>query len=54
MHTSAPTGQGSKEATDFLFNWLLTLIGTGCLVLERISAIHKNRVTYFFDSLKMS
>ena len=28
--------QGSKEATDFFFNWLLTVIGTGCLVFERV------------------
>ena len=50
LFVSAHTGQGSKEATGF-FNWLLTVIGTGCLVgynfPQRISVIHKNRVTCF-------
>ena len=30
LFVSAHTGQGSKKATDF-FNWLLTVISTGCL-----------------------
>ena len=51
LFVSAHTGQGSKEATDFFTNWLLTVIGTGCLVgynfPQRISVIHKNRVTCF-------
>ena len=35
LFVSAHTGQGSKEATDF-FNWLLTVISTGCLVFVRV------------------
>ena len=35
LFVSAHTGQGSKEATDFL-NWLLTVISTGCLVFVRV------------------
>ena len=38
LFVSAHTGQGSKEATDF-FNWLLTVIGTGCFVFERVQLI---------------
>ena len=45
LFVSAHTGQGSREATDF-FNWLLSVIGTGCLMFERIQFSLEGTISY--------